>query len=689
MIGTRSACRAPMSNDERDTLIGGACRGGGSTGAGHVRRARTGCRLGRRRSADRPEGAPSTARCWPGSSSPAAGSCRCSRLVDDLWEQDPPAGAVSAIRTFVAALRRALEPGANHASPRNCWSPRGRATRCEPSHGPSTRGGSSDAVALASAESPPRALDRLDEALSWWRGPAYADFDGRAMGPRRAHPPRTAAADRDRTAGGDATGTRPGRRRDAGPRRARGRASVAGGGVAAAGDSRSTAPAGRATRSRCCAEPATCSGEQLGVDPGPAPAPTGDRHPAADRTGRHRYPDAASRAWAEATAAYDHAVAPGARARLESTVGLLRSLAMTGAGRAPSSTRTAARRHRGSRAAGRSRADRPRDRWLRRARDLDPLRRPRAGGTDRGRGRAGARRVCSPVRSTPPGPVCSRRSRWSRAARARRAAPRPPPKPSGSPVVWATRRCSRSSLNGVFMQSFGRAGLAPQRDLIGAELVSLSARHGLVTFEILGHLVRLQARCALADFAAADAHAAAADRLAERTNARWSACSPSGTRLRDWPRPGAVTESRSRLPTSGGEARRRRNARRRTRPAATGPLCLRVSHHQPPTFGADTDWGPYEPWARPLLLLASDRNDDAAEALRGTPYPPHDLLFEALWCLTAQAAIALGDRDTMRRAHDALVPAAGEIAGAGSGMLTVGPVSRHLDELADALRSSS
>ncbi|MEV6800377.1 helix-turn-helix domain-containing protein [Micromonospora rifamycinica] len=31
------------------------------------------------------------------------------RLVDDLWE-DPPAGAVSAVRTFVAALRRALEP---------------------------------------------------------------------------------------------------------------------------------------------------------------------------------------------------------------------------------------------------------------------------------------------------------------------------------------------------------------------------------------------------------------------------------------------------------------------------------------------------------------------------------------------------------------------------------------------------
>jgi DNA-binding SARP family transcriptional activator len=31
------------------------------------------------------------------------------RLVEDLWV-DPPPGAVGAVRTFVAALRRALEP---------------------------------------------------------------------------------------------------------------------------------------------------------------------------------------------------------------------------------------------------------------------------------------------------------------------------------------------------------------------------------------------------------------------------------------------------------------------------------------------------------------------------------------------------------------------------------------------------
>ncbi|MFC5855836.1 hypothetical protein ACFPZI_29900 [Streptomyces chlorus] len=39
----------------------------------------------------------------------------------------------------------------------------------------------------------------------------------------------------------------------------------------------------------------------------------------------------------------------------------------------------------------------------------------------------------------------------------------------------------------------------------------------------------------------------------------------------------------------------------------------------------------------------------------------------------------------MRRAHTALNPAAGELAGAGSGLLTLGPVSEHLADLAAAL----
>ncbi|MBL0779906.1 winged helix-turn-helix domain-containing protein, partial [Streptomyces albidoflavus] len=38
------------------------------------------------------------------------------RLVADLWEEPPP-GAVGAVRTFVAEVRRALEPGRRPRTP--------------------------------------------------------------------------------------------------------------------------------------------------------------------------------------------------------------------------------------------------------------------------------------------------------------------------------------------------------------------------------------------------------------------------------------------------------------------------------------------------------------------------------------------------------------------------------------------
>ncbi|GAA0370982.1 hypothetical protein [Actinoallomurus spadix] len=115
-------------------------------------------------------------------------------------------------------------------------------------------------------------------------------------------------------------------------------------------------------------------------------------------------------------------------------------------------------------------------------------------------------------------------------------------------------------------------------------------------------------------------------------------------------------------------------------------LCLRVRYGLPPRPGDPAGFGPYEPWARPLVLLAEGRREAAAAALREVPDPPRDLLLEALWCLTARAALALGDRPVMERAYAALRPAEAELAGAGSGLLTVGPVARHLDDLAVALR---
>ncbi|GAB3957362.1 hypothetical protein GCM10027614_72650 [Micromonospora vulcania] len=249
------------------------------------------------------------------------------------------------------------------------------------------------------------------------------------------------------------------------------------------------------------------------------------------------------------------------------------------------------------------------------------------------------------------------------------------------------------ALNARFMHAFERVGLAGERARLGAELVDLAARHQLVTFEVLGHLVLVQASCALADRASADDHARAADRLAQRYElplvgvfTRWYAA----LRLALDGEPGAAADAyraaAERLPVDGMPG------------LANGllPLALlglRLADADgddrpiPGPAGEEwgsLDWGPHEPWVRPLLLLAAGRRDAAGAALRSLPDGPHDLLREARLCLTARAAVVLGDRPAMERVAADLRPAADELA-AGSGVLTVGPVAGHLADLAAAL----
>jgi hypothetical protein len=110
-------------------------------------------------------------------------------------------------------------------------------------------------------------------------------------------------------------------------------------------------------------------------------------------------------------------------------------------------------------------------------------------------------------------------------------------------------------------------------------------------------------------------------------------------------------------------------------------LCLRLERGAAVRFADDTDWGPYGPWVRPVLLAEAGREPEAAAALRRAPEPPGDLMLEAMWTLTARAAINLGDKAMQAKAEAALRPAASELSGAGSGMLTAGPVSELLDAL--------
>ncbi|MEV4809795.1 BTAD domain-containing putative transcriptional regulator [Micromonospora avicenniae] len=245
------------------------------------------------------------------------------------------------------------------------------------------------------------------------------------------------------------------------------------------------------------------------------------------------------------------------------------------------------------------------------------------------------------------------------------------------------------ALNARFMHTFERTGLAPERARLGAELADLAARHELVTFEVLGHLVVVQASCALADLGAADAAAAAADRLAARHDlplvgvfTGWYAALRLALLGRRAEAAGAYRRAAARTPAAGmpGMAQG-------LLPLAL--LSLRLADTslsgsvRVPDDG--TDLGPYEPWVRALELAAAGRRDEAVAALRALPESPHDLLREARLCLTARAALAAGDEPAMRYAYAELLPAAAELGGAGSGVLSLGPVARHLADLATAL----
>ncbi|WP_030837384.1 AfsR/SARP family transcriptional regulator [Streptomyces hygroscopicus] len=608
-----------------------------------------------------------------------------SRLVEDLWAEPPP-GAVGAVRTFVAALRRALEPQRPPRAP----------SRLLVTEGPgyALRAGTDtvDAwrfeqdVAAAATLPPDEASARLAEALGRWRGPAYAEFadEGWARGERsRLAELRLHAVERQAEA-----------------RLALGLAAEAVPDLEAhlaehpwrEGAWRVLALAlyrtGRQGDALAVLRRArTLLVEELGVDPGPDL-----RRLETDILGQAPHLDpgtapggAAARVWAEATAAYDRTVASGARTRLESTVGLLRDLSMTGG----SGLRTARQQRVAAVAAAEELGDPELTARVIGAYDVPAIWTRLDDPEQAARVVAAAERT---VAALPPGRHDAVRARLlatiaveSRGGRS----------PRGGQAAREAEEIARRlddpallafALNGVFIQTFDRAGLAPRRDATGAELIALSARHGLVTFEVLGHLIRLQARSALADFASADRHAAAADRLGERHErplvevfTAWYRALRLAATGRTAEAEAAYRDAATRLDGAGMPG-----LEHGLLPLAL--LCLRVAQGRPAPTGTDLDWGPYAPWARPLVLLAQGRRAEAGAALRTVPDPPRDLLLEALWCLAGQAAIALGDRETMARARTALAPAAGELAGAGSGLLTLGPVSRHLADLTEALR---
>ncbi|MFD3402756.1 BTAD domain-containing putative transcriptional regulator [Kribbella sp. NPDC058693] len=554
-------------------------------------------------------------------------------LVDDLWV-DPPAGALSALRTFVAALRRAIEPERAPREP----------ARLLVTEGPgyALRTEAVDAwrfeAAVAASLPPGELLPGLLTGLALWRGPAYAEFadEGWALAERsRLSELRLRAVERvgeARLALGlaaeavpdlDAHVTEHPWREDAWRLLALAlyRSERQGDALAVLRRARETLVG------------------QLGVDPGPALSRL-----ETDILNQAAHLTPAGSVWAETAAAYDRVVG-GTRARIESTVGLLRNLAVTGGGGLEAA--------RGHRLAAITAAEEPGDPDLTArvigAYDVPAIWTRSDDETQAAAIVAAAERVL-PTQHHPS--IRARllatialESRGSRSSRPHEAALEAEELARGldDPALLAF------TLNGVFMQTCYRAGLAPARDAIGAELVTLSQRHNLFTYEVLGHLIRLQSACARADHTAADEHAAAADALAARHElplvevfTRWYAALRADT-------PESYRAAAALLDGAGMPG------------LSEGllPLALAahaIRHGEPIP---EADYGPHAPW------------------VKGSPNPPPGLLLETYWALTAHAARQSGDAQLLEKAQTALAPAAEEHA-AGSGLLTLGPVADFL-----------
>jgi len=605
-------------------------------------------------------------------------------LIEDLWEV-PPRQPVGAVRTFVGALRKSLEPDRVPRTPSTLLVTVGTGYALRPAAGQVDAERFELAISTARSLPPAAADETLREALGWWRGTAFGDLTEQPW----AHAERSRLTEMRLYAVelhaeallGLAQPAEAVPDLDAHvaehPWREEGWRLLA---LALYRSGRQGDALEVLRRAR------TLLAEQLGLHWGP---PLQQLQTDILQHAAHLIPGdaptgAVERIWMEATTSFQRAPSPGARSRLRSTVDLLRSLAVTGGS--------------GLRAAREQRLA-----TILAAEELgDPVLTARVIGAydvpaiwsrsdDRSQADsvvAAAERTLVALPSDGPENLRARllatiavESRGSSGTRGQDAA---------AAATQLARRLDDPALlafalNGLFMQSFHRTGLADERLAIGSKLVELSTRHGLVTYELLGHLVCLQAHSARGDLVVADRHADAADALAGDYE------SPLVAVFTDWYRA-------LRLATVGSPT-----AATAYRDAAAGsaeagmpgfqegllPLALlTLDIRQGRPCADDPEWGPYAPWALPHVLLAAGRTEDAAEAVRQLPDPPPDHLLEALWCLTAVAAIAVDDRPVMRRALTALAPAADEQAGAGSGVLTLGPVARYLALLTTALDSA-
>ncbi|WP_113699550.1 ATP-binding protein, partial [Nonomuraea lactucae] len=251
---------------------------------------------------------------------------------------------------------------------------------------------------------------------------------------------------------------------------------------------------------------------------------------------------------------------------------------------------------------------------------------------------------------------------------------------SGDPVLLA------AALSGRLRQSYDIPAV-DTRENIGRELLEVAQRSGQMATQALAHLVLLECAAARGEFAVADEHAAAADRLA---------------RQYDLSAPAAVCAwyTGQRLMIAGdyaGAERAYRDAARMTKRAGMLegrqdlPLITMFCLHLVDGRAAETVELLAEArqrgakWtldAYALALASAGHLSDAKAVAAVRPPVRPDFLYELAMTWRALAGMLLDDRERMVDCYDKLKPFADRVAGAGTGVVALWPVALTLGDLA-------
>ncbi|MEV0149015.1 MULTISPECIES: BTAD domain-containing putative transcriptional regulator [unclassified Nonomuraea] len=251
---------------------------------------------------------------------------------------------------------------------------------------------------------------------------------------------------------------------------------------------------------------------------------------------------------------------------------------------------------------------------------------------------------------------------------------------SGDPVLLA------AALSGRLRQSYDIPAV-DTRESIGRELLEVAQRSGQMATQALAHLVLLECAAARGEFAVADEHAAAADRLARQydLSAPAAVCAwYSGQRMMiagDYAGAERTYREAARMTARAGMLEGRQDLPLITtfclhlvdgRAAETVEL-LSEAHQRGAKWTLD---------AYALALASAGHQADAKAVAAVRPPVRPDFLYELAMTWRALAGMLLDDRERMVDCYDKLVPFADRIAGAGTGVVALWPVALTLGDLA-------